>query len=75
MNTRREQFKKEFAMRLTARMDAIGMSQEELAEKAEIHKIMIYKYRQGISIPRSDTLARLALALNVSADELIGTNT
>lgn len=74
MDTRREQFKKEFAMRLAARMDVIGMSQEELAKQADIHKIMIYKYLEGISIPRSDTLARLALALNVSADELIGTN-
>ena len=71
MNTRKEQFKKEFAMRLTARMECLNLDQKSLAKLAEIAPSMVCRYMSAMSVPRADTLARLALALGVSADELI----
>lgn len=48
-----------------------GFSQEELAEKAGLSLRTIQRVENGESIPRGDTLKRLAVALQVSPDEII----
>lgn len=48
-----------------------GYSQEELAEQAQLNLRTIQRIEAGKTEPRGDTLKRLALALEVPADELI----
>lgn len=62
-----------FATRLTYLLYKSGMSQAELARKASISQtaisFYICKYR---GTPQAETLRRIAVALGVSADYLIG---
>ncbi|MES2454223.1 MAG: helix-turn-helix domain-containing protein [Bacteroidota bacterium] len=48
-----------------------GFSQDELAETAQINLRTVQRIESGETEPRGDTLKRLAMALNVTADELI----
>ena len=48
------------------------LSQEALAEKAQLYKTDISKYERGQSLPTLPRLVRLADALAVSADYLLG---
>jgi len=48
-----------------------GFSQEQLAEAAQINLRTVQRIESGETEPRGDTLQRLAIALNVTADELI----
>jgi ribosome-binding protein aMBF1 (putative translation factor) len=48
-----------------------GMSQEELAAKAGLHRTEIGKVEQGTRTARVDTLVRLAGALSVSPSALL----
>lgn len=48
-----------------------NLSQQELAEQAEIHYTHIGRYERGQSKPSTDTLKRLAEALGVSSDYLL----
>jgi transcriptional regulator with XRE-family HTH domain len=48
-----------------------GFSQDELAETAQINLRTVQRIEGGETEPRGDTLKRLALALNVTPDELI----
>ena len=52
-----------------------NISQEELAEKVGISRISMSNYERGERIPAVDVFACIANALNVSMDELFGTNT
>lgn len=47
------------------------MSQEELAERANLSLRTIQRIENGETAPRGDTLKRIAAALKVSPDELI----
>jgi transcriptional regulator with XRE-family HTH domain len=49
-----------------------AMSQEVLADKAQLFKTDISKYERGQSMPALPRLRRLAIALQVSADYLLG---
>ena len=49
-----------------------AMSQEVLADKAQLFKTDISKYERGQSMPALPRLCRLADALNVSTDYLLG---
>ena len=49
----------------------IGFSQDELAETAKINLRTVQRIESGETEPRGDTLRRLALALNVTPDDLI----
>jgi len=49
-----------------------GLSQEQLAEKTGLFPTDISKYERGISMPTLPRLVRLARALEVSADYLLG---
>jgi len=48
-----------------------GLSQEKLAETAQINLRTVQRIEAGETEPRGDTLKRIANALNVTADELI----
>ena len=49
-----------------------GMTQTELAQAAQIHRVTIAKYEAGQCVPSVDRAVRLANALGVTVDELIG---
>lgn len=50
----------------------IDLSQVKLADKIGITKMTLYKYERNISEPRGEIIARLAKALNTTADFLLG---
>lgn len=50
----------------------IDLSQVKLAERIGITKMTLYKYERDICEPRGEIIARLAKALNTSADFLLG---
>lgn len=49
-----------------------NMSQNDLAEKANISRVSIGNYERGDRVPTSDVLLKLANALGVSTDKLLG---
>lgn len=48
-----------------------GLSQEELGERANLHRTAIGLLEKGARVPRIDTLVKLAAALEVSASDLL----
>ena len=52
--------------------EAAHMTQDELAEAANLNRVTIAKYEAGRIVPGSKTLAKLAQALHISADVLLG---
>lgn len=49
-----------------------GLTQQDLAKLSGITQQSISKYERGIRSPESESLKKLALALEVSADDLLG---
>ena len=49
-----------------------GLNQEELAEMARLNRVTIAKYEAGKVEPGAQALSRIADALEVSVDELLG---
>jgi len=49
-----------------------GISREKLARAVEISAVSIYNYEHGIQDPSASVLARMAAALDVSVDYLLG---
>jgi transcriptional regulator with XRE-family HTH domain len=47
------------------------MSQDELGERAALHRTEVGKLEQGERLPRIDTLIRLAGAMSIPPEELI----
>ena len=48
------------------------ITQEQLADKADISRVMIGRYETTDQLPALDTLVRIADALGVSTDYLLG---
>lgn len=48
-----------------------GLSQEELGNRASLHRTAIGLLERGARIPRIDTLLKLAVALDVEPDRLL----
>lgn len=61
-----------FQNRLRGLREALGLTQEELAERAGIEVLQVWRYENGKSKPNMDYVATLAQALSTSADYLIG---
>lgn len=61
----------DFAQRLAAFRKERGLTQQALADRAGVHITQINRYETGDSQPMLDVIRRLAIALTVSADELI----
>ena len=49
-----------------------GLNQEELAELASLNRVTVAKYESGRVEPGAQALARIADALEVSSDMLLG---
>lgn len=60
--------------RLKMAREALGMSQEQLANAITIPQQMYSGYERGRHEPSAETLRRLCLALHVSSDYLLGIN-
>lgn len=58
--------------RLKTARERRGLTQDELAERAQTTQLSISRYENSKSTPAPDILAALALALEVSADWLLG---
>jgi transcriptional regulator with XRE-family HTH domain len=58
--------------RIAQRRRERGLNQAELAELIDTSQRQVSKYETGINIPSGEVLGRIADALDVSADWLIG---
>lgn len=67
-----EQSRKKFRERFREWRLKRGVSQEELARKAHVPTASVSHFERGIRFPNAETLRRLADALGVSADYLLG---
>jgi len=62
---------KEMAVRLTKAREARGLTQAQLGERANIAWAQVSHYENGVR-PTVDNLRKLAVALDVSIDWLVG---
>lgn len=60
-----------FAQRLRELRKQKGISQSELGKLADLHYTHIGRFERGSSLPGSETLKRLAAALDVTSDYLL----
>ncbi len=60
-----------FAANVRRYREAAGISQEDLAFAAEIHRTQVSFIEGGHRMPRLDTLVKLAGALGVTANDLL----
>ncbi len=60
-----------FAKRLVALRKARGYTQQKMADAIGIHVSQIKRYETGDTQPSLEVLRKIALALNISADELL----
>lgn len=67
--------RKQFAERLKTFRKKAGMKQSQLSEKTGIDRTLISRYENGLAMPRDKTIEILANSLNVSVDDLIGSET
>ena len=61
-----------FRERLLLARRRADLTQEELAERAGLHKTDVSKMERGRMLPTAPRLLRLCVALGVSADFLLG---
>lgn len=59
-----------FANNLRVYRKLSGLTQEKLAEKAELHPVYISALERGVETASLDTLARIAKALSVQVTDL-----
>lgn len=48
------------------------MTQQELAHRVGCSRLSIFRWEQALSLPTGDNLLKLATALNVTPNELLG---
>ena len=61
----------DFAQRLAALRKERGLTQQALADLVQVHLTQINRYETGDSQPMLDVIRRVAIALNVTTDQLI----
>jgi transcriptional regulator with XRE-family HTH domain len=57
--------------RVKRRRNFLDLSQEDLAERAGIHRTQISLYEKGARMPLTATLIKLAAGLGVSVEQLV----
>lgn len=62
-----------FSERLTALIKSKGLSNKDLAKKANVTESAISYYTKGVRTPSGEVLIRIARALDTTADYLLGT--
>ena len=60
----------EFGVRLTQYRERMNLSMSQLASRAGVDYMQVYRYEKGQSAPSLDTAIRMAKVLRVSLDEL-----
>ena len=60
-----------FSDKLAALRKERGLTQQVLADTVRVHVVQIRRYEAGKTQPTLDIIRKLAIALSVSADELI----
>ena len=60
-------------IRIKKKREALGLSQKKLAEQVRVSPPAINQYEKGHKTPSTEALLRLAGALDVSIDYLVGT--
>ena len=70
-----EQEDETFGQRLKRLRNEIGLTQQTLADRIGIIRELISDYERGRLRPHYDIVAKLAVALEVSADRLLGIDT
>ena len=60
-----------FPQRLAALRKKQGLTQQRLAERVGVKVLQIHRYESGTSQPTLDVIRNIALALNVTTDELV----
>lgn len=68
----RKQWRYEFGERLYRARNAKGMTQAELAKELHASPGNLGEYERGLHEPTAYVLGKIARALDVSADELLG---
>lgn len=48
-----------------------GISQDELAKKIDMHPVQYSRYERGQTVPSIEVVQKIAMALDVSLDELV----
>lgn len=66
----KKDYRKIFGQTVRARRKALGISQEKLAEKAELHHNYVGEIERGEKAATIDTIVKIARALNIQAGEL-----
>lgn len=61
-----------FSSRIKETLKSRGISQRELATRSGITEVTISRYVSGARIPKGTEIIKIAAALNVSADYLLG---
>jgi len=51
------------------------MTQQELARRVGCSRLSIFRWERALSLPTGDNLLKLAAALNVTPNELLGVET
>jgi transcriptional regulator with XRE-family HTH domain len=62
----------QFAAWLRERRQSAGLSQEQLAEKAGLHRTYVSQLERGLKSPTLDVLADLAAALDMNLKAFLG---
>jgi transcriptional regulator with XRE-family HTH domain len=60
-----------FGSRVRTMRLALGLSQEQLAERAELHWVYVNGVERGVRNPGLNTIGKLARALGVTPDVLL----
>ena len=66
-----QEFAMGFAARLTVLRKQRGLTQQALADKADLHIVQICRYETGKTEPTLEVLRKIVQALNVRADALV----
>lgn len=61
---------KQFGVNLVRQRKLADMSQDEVAVRAGVHRTEISQIERGLRVPRVDTVAKLAAALEIEPGEL-----
>lgn len=67
----KREYRKIFGEMVRARRKALDMSQEKLAEKAELHHNYVGEIERGEKAATIDTIVKIAKALGVRARDLL----
>lgn len=70
-STQKSNIAQTFGLVLKEHRERVGLSQEELAGRAEVDRTFVSRIERGLRQPTISTLIGLGLALGVSAAELV----